>query len=262
MSARFELTLKVQPGKGKALLPLNYQYELSAWIYRVVKKGNEEFAAWLHDRGYGDSNKAFKLFSFSHLRVPAYRIREDRMELLCERLTCVISFCTADVIEPFVVGVFKNCVFTLGDARSRVAFRVEEVKTCPPVVFLGNMTFQALSPVFMDRHLQGRKASSTHLAPGEPFFEDLLHHNLVEKYRLLHEQLPPEDWVVTRFHLLSPPRPKMIAIKRFTPQATRLKCYFCSFELTGEPALLEIAYYAGIGRLNSQGFGCIGLLEK
>lgn len=262
MSARFELTLKVQPGKGKVLLPLNYQYELSAWIYRIVRKGSNEFAAWLHDRGYGDGNKTFKLFSFSHLHVPVYRILGDRMELQCERLTCVVSFCTDDVIEPFMAGVFEDAVFTLGDSRSRVAFRVEDVNVCPPVKIGGKVAFLALSPIFVDRHLHGRKVAATHLVPGDSLFEQLVHHNLVEKYRLLHGTLPPEDWAITRFRLLSLPRKKMITIKSFTSQATRLRCYFCSFELTGEPELLEIAYYAGIGRLNSQGFGCVGLLEK
>lgn len=262
MSARFELVLKVQSGKGKALLPLNYQYELSAWIYRVVKKGNDEFAAWLHDRGYSDGSKTFKLFSFSHLRVPVYRILGDRMELQCERVTCVVSFCTVEIIESFMVGVFKNAVFTLGDSCSRVAFQVENVNVCSPVKFCGKAEFQALSPIFVDRHLQGRKAAATHLIPGDPLFEQLVHHNLVEKYRLLYGKLPPDNWAITRFRLLTSPRPKVITIKRFSPQSTRLRCYFCSFELTGEPELLEIAYYAGIGRQNSQGFGCIGLLEK
>ncbi len=68
------------------MLPLNYQYPLSAWIYKVLARGDRGFAEFLHEQGYKMENqKTFKLFTFSNLRFPAntYRIIRgtDRMEV-------------------------------------------------------------------------------------------------------------------------------------------------------------------------------------
>lgn len=41
------------------LLPINYQYPLSAAIYSVLKSADADYAAFLHNSGYG---KGFKLF--------------------------------------------------------------------------------------------------------------------------------------------------------------------------------------------------------
>ena len=51
----------------KGVLPINYQYPLSAAIYRIISKGDKEYANLLHEKGYG---KGFKLFTFSQLNVP------------------------------------------------------------------------------------------------------------------------------------------------------------------------------------------------
>ena len=45
---RFKLAIKFE-GKIPVILPVNYQYPLSAWIYKTIHNGNNEFAAWLHE---------------------------------------------------------------------------------------------------------------------------------------------------------------------------------------------------------------------
>ena len=62
---RFKLTLRPAYGSS-CILPLNYQYELGAWIYRTLYEANPTFASWLHEKGYVERGKKFKLFSYSH----------------------------------------------------------------------------------------------------------------------------------------------------------------------------------------------------
>ena len=47
---KLKITLEVKQ-KGQ-LLPLSYQYELSSWIYGLIYKGDNEFARFLHSKGY------------------------------------------------------------------------------------------------------------------------------------------------------------------------------------------------------------------
>ncbi len=61
----------VKPGQW---LPLSYQYELSAWIYRIIGSADSDFAEFLHSKGYGRGKKRFKLFTFSNLHMNCTRV--------------------------------------------------------------------------------------------------------------------------------------------------------------------------------------------
>ena len=63
---RFQLTLNRTT--KQRMLPMDYQYYISAWIYKTIGKADMEFARFLHDEGYGnDPGKLYKLFCFSRL---------------------------------------------------------------------------------------------------------------------------------------------------------------------------------------------------
>lgn len=55
-----------------AVLPLNYQYPLSAVIYKILRRADQEYASFLHETGYRAANslKSFKLFTFSDIKTP------------------------------------------------------------------------------------------------------------------------------------------------------------------------------------------------
>ncbi len=56
-----------------SLIPFNYQYPLSSAIYKIIQRADAGFAAFLHDTGYGEGYKSFKLFTFSDVRTPFVR---------------------------------------------------------------------------------------------------------------------------------------------------------------------------------------------
>ena len=102
---------------------------------------------------------------------------------------------------------------------------------------------------------------TVHLPPENPKFAELLHLNLLEKYRAFYGQEPDASWPVTHLRLLSIPKAKTITLKAGTSQETRIKGYMFQFELEGQPELLRLGYAGGFGRLNSQGFGCVEVLS-
>ncbi len=67
---RCKLRLQVQSETFGNILPINYQYELSAAIYRVLSNANEAYSSWLHENGFALNGKKFKLFTFSWLLIP------------------------------------------------------------------------------------------------------------------------------------------------------------------------------------------------
>ena len=52
---RFKLTLQVQPHALGRELPLNYSYECSAAIYRILSRSDENYSLWLHENGRNQS---------------------------------------------------------------------------------------------------------------------------------------------------------------------------------------------------------------
>ncbi len=63
---RIKLTLG--PVEKKCIIPINYQYPLSAAIYKILASGSLDYAEWLHQKGYlSPGGKPMKLFVFSKL---------------------------------------------------------------------------------------------------------------------------------------------------------------------------------------------------
>ena len=55
--------------------------------------------------------------------------------------------------------------------------------------------------------------------------------------------------------VLTPPRSKLITIKRNTPHETKVRGFLYSFKLKAPLDIHRIGYYAGFGEKNSMGFG-------
>ncbi len=93
---RLSLSLSVLAGD---CLTLNYPYPLSSAIYKIIQRADSEFAAFLHDKGYGGSHKNFKLFTFSEIQTP-FKIRGDFMRLITDRLQFAVCFYTTGRCGP------------------------------------------------------------------------------------------------------------------------------------------------------------------
>ena len=76
---RFKLTFESKTRNKQPVIPINYQYPVSSWIYKMIHTGNSEFAEWLHSKGYMDQNKQFRLFNFSNLKIHKARAKGDRL---------------------------------------------------------------------------------------------------------------------------------------------------------------------------------------
>lgn len=87
---RFQLTLI--PDSSSGIIPVNYQYPVSAAIYKLIAQADEGYASFLHNKGYQlSSGKSFKLFSFSDLRVP-FQIKGDRLQINGTPASLVVGF--------------------------------------------------------------------------------------------------------------------------------------------------------------------------
>ncbi|NEW82880.1 MAG: CRISPR-associated endoribonuclease Cas6 [Mariniphaga sp.] len=251
---RFKLNLSLS-NRNQNVLPVNYQYELSAWIYKVINQSDPDFAAWLHDKGFSDDKKQFRLFTFSNLNIRHREILGDRLIVKSDPVELIISTLPEETIQHFVSGVFRDREFTLGDRISGAGFKIDSIEALPTPVFSDEMTFRSLSPVFVSSKIEGRKYAK-YLSPTEDGYIQLVINNLKEKQRIFTGQESLFNTNDARMELLSPPKQKGITIKVGTPQETKLVGYHFNFKIKADATLLRMGYYCGFGEKGSQGFGC------
>ncbi len=260
---RLRVRLKCKQG---SLIPINYQYELSAWIYKVLAKANPEFAAWLHDQGYGKDGRKYKLFTYGRLQIlPPFQLDKEKQGILIQSgiVRLDISFWVTKAVEHFLLGLFQDSHLGLGNKSiPAVDFEIQSVEMLPPPEFSEQMKFSALSPICITQTKENERYAH-YCHPEEEDYEKLFFEHLVRKYAAAinqdKEALTDFNIDNMKLQILSKPKSKLVHIKAGTPQESKIRGYLYKFEITAPKALTEFAYQAGFGEKNSVGFGMVSI---
>lgn len=262
---RFTLTLQAQA--PQTVLPLNYQYPLSAWIYRVLEYGDPVMAQLLHQEGYSAGPRRYKFYSFSELRTVKHRIEQDRLVLLHPEVHFSLHFLAEQAAQVMVMGLFKEAgPFFLGDKKSGGQFVVRSIQMdlLPP---LGeSLDLFTVSPVVVSTVVERPegKLGRAYLHPQEPPYGQQILANLERKFgAAVDAGLLTGSPGELGFELLSHEvKEKKIDLLAGTPQYTRVRGYKYRFRLKGSPELLKLALLAGVGEKNAMGFGGVEVIEE
>lgn len=242
---------------GRNLLPMDYQYYISAWIYKTIKLSNDEFARFLHDRGYGsDEGKLFKLFCFSRLEFgkPLLLPAEKLFQISAATLRLLISFDIPITASHFIEGIFKDQELYLGDKQHGLNLRVTTVELLPEPVFLETMRYRLLTPWVVSIKEDG-KPQPVYLAADDERFSTMAARHLAEKHNLTHTETPAvrhEQIVVNRINGY---KRSGFVISPGTPRETRVVGNLFEFTLTAPITIHQMAWNAGISEKSSMGFG-------
>ena len=253
---RFKVNLRVNRGVYGNLLPISYQYELSSCIYKIIAKSNSLYAEWLHNNGFANDNKRFKMFVFSNL-FPQCKAIGDRMCILNDTMYLYLSFLPEKSTEEFVKGIFLENQLTLGDGKSKVQFQVENIEALATPA-LHDCEFQTLSPVTVS--IKRENGSIEYVSPEKEGYGRMLINNLKEKYLAFYGKSFNGDDSY-EFELLSPAKSRLITIKANTPSMTRVKGFNYHFRLKTDDTLMRIMYESGLGEKNSVGFGMVNIVK-
>jgi CRISPR-associated endoribonuclease Cas6 len=263
---QFRLTLQCleKPDGRPPLLPFNYPYRLSGWLYGLLQEADGAYAAFLHDQGYptpGKAGKTFKLFTFSDLRPARYALNPARggIELLSPQVEWTVAFYVEKAAETFIAGLFSRQVCRIAGGGQGLHFRVERVEAQPLALAADCVQLRTLSPLVVAERRPG--GNDRYLAPDEEGYGPLLVRNLIDKYHSVHPEAPavsPEAFSYRLLPARKGARSRLLAIKEGSRQETRIRGYYdFSFELRGPRAYLEVGLYGGLGRYNAEGCGCV-----
>lgn len=244
------------------VLPANYAYALSSWIYKVISRADQAYSDFLHEKGFAFESRRFKMFTFSQLDLRPYKINGNEIRLLGQEALLNVRFLIDSSMENFIKGLFIEQRFGLGEPGSNhcVDFQVSGVETKSPPVFRPVMRYQCLSPIVTSTRRDD--GSVAYLSPEEPGYGRIFIQNLQRKQSalMLHNgetEIEGKTTFPYAFRLLNTPRKKGITIKANTAEETKVIGYLFHFELSAPVELHEVGYYAGFGEKNSMGFGCV-----
>jgi len=256
---RFKLTLEVNKHKFGSAIPLNYQYEQSAVIYKILSEANNEYTKWLHDNGYFRDRKQFKLFTYSRLQIPLYKIRksDERLIINSNTIEWYISFLPEKSTETFIKGIFMNRIFQIGDKRSKAEFAVQHIEVLPMPEFTKDTIFETLSPICISKREINNRTS--YLSPKDIYAKEAIFTSLVNRYEAFYNR-PYSGSNYFDFKVLDEPKSVLVKIKSGTPQETKVRGFMCKFRAIGDNELVKIMYENGAASKNSQGFGMVHVM--
>lgn len=253
---RFKLILQVNANSFGNQLPINYQYELSAAIYRILSCSNAEYSYWLHENGFVADHKRFKLFTFSNLIIPRLAVQKEteRLVIKSDIVEWYISFLPEKSTQRFIEGVFMEQTFQIGDKISVVEFKVKEIQALPPLHYQEVLSFETLSPVTISHRISEKVTN--YLSPESPFYKKAILTGLLARYKAFYGK----DYVGSLdfdFQVLNQPRSALVKIKSGTPQQIFVRGYRYKFTVRLSSELMKVMYEAGLGEKGSVGFGFI-----
>ncbi len=239
---RIKLHLRTKP---QSILPFNYEYAVSAWIYKILSSADATFAEWLHDRGYNleNDNRKFKLFTYSKIRPATFRVIPRKGLLLGSgQAELTLSFWVDKAIQDFVVGLFMTQRLELKTKGGAISFNITNVELLSKPNFQSVMQFWTMTPIFMSKSTADRP-QPIHLSPDDAEYNTLIHRNLLGKVQAIGVAVSDEPLSIK---LLKPPKSELLRIGN-----TKIRAYSFDFEIAAPVPLIEMGYYAGFGGKNS-----------
>lgn len=230
-------------------LPIQYNHIIQALIYNSL---DESLASFLHEEGFKHGKRLFKMFTFSRL-MGRFRLMKDEQKIIFQdSVSLIVSspydrFCNSlanGLLLKKEIRLWKSNVIASEITLDKEILESDKVliKTLSPIVVYSTFL----------RH-DGRKYTC-YFQPGEKEHNEVLAHNIRNKYSAFYNLEPPEGDVE-----LKPLRQPKLSIVNY--KETIIKGYSGKFIMTGPQPLLQMAVDCGLGSKNSQGFGCVEVVK-
>lgn len=249
------------------LIPINYQYPLSSSIYKILSKGDEEYAKFLHETGYG---KGYKFFTFSDLKFKFKLENKDRMRLLGNNIELIVSFHMPEASKSFIEGLFRSEQIVIADKNSRAVFKVSSIQSLNspfnesiPDNEIIQVLFKPISAVLIG--VKNSNNTYDYLSPNkEGYIESLIYNwrgKILETYNIDNSQ---NIILLAEIEMFSNPfRSRLVHIKENTTSHTKIQGFLnFKIKLTAEKRFIELLYNTGVGLENSQGMGCVEVMNE
>lgn len=227
------------------ILPLNYNHIVQSIIYRGLSV-IPEYADFIHDNGYMNGNRSFKMFNFGQLKGE-YRI-EGRNIIFS-------NFVSLEVRSPLsmLINILKYSFETNGIAFGEKTFNDVLIEIYDYTIEDSEINIEMNSPVTV-YSTDEYTGNTYYYAPTDVEFLDMIDANFKRKYFSYYGVRPCSN---VEIELLNNTAPRKMVTKY---QGLYINAWFGRYRLSGERKYLDFLYQTGLGSKNSQGFGMFSLV--
>ncbi len=235
-------------------MPVQYNHLLQGLVYHNLDRALSE---WLHEEGHVHGKRRFKLFTFSRL----FGKRETRNGHIgfAGPVHFYLGAVDAQVLGSLAEHLLTKPAVRLGNVRCRVT--EVGVEPEPKIDSTKPVRVGALSPITAYSTLEtpdGRK-KTYYYAPQEGEWSEALISNLKRKARAL-------DWAADvdedlKGAWVRPYKVRMADQKILNFKGTVIKGWTGVYEARLPEPYFRLAYDAGFGAKNAQGFGMVGVVR-
>ncbi|OGU42413.1 MAG: CRISPR-associated endoribonuclease Cas6 [Ignavibacteria bacterium RIFOXYB2_FULL_35_12] len=255
------LKLSLDADKNSVLSP-NYNYPLSAAIYNLLRFGSPEFSKFLHDIGFRQNGRTYKLFCFA-LKFDQIKISDGLINMISPKANLYItSPLIDDFIKNFVIGTFEEQKIKIYSNYRTTEFRIAQMELVPNDFISEETKFLLHSPMVLStvRKYEDGKMVQYYLRPDDKKeINRIITSNLLSKYKLIYGKELTTDELELEWdqqYLSKHERvTKKITINESDKNSVDVIGIQAPFMLKGNPKLIKVGYDCGFGEKNSMGFG-------
>ncbi|MCS6930366.1 MAG: hypothetical protein NZM43_12830 [Saprospiraceae bacterium] len=259
---RIQFSLSCQKG---TVIPINYQSEISNWIFTVLSKAGAELSQHIQQMGFDVGTRTFRLFTFSPLAIYPYEMDQMRQEfkLLGQQVRVTVSFYLDPAYESHIIQLFRHTPLEMGIFEGKPAqFSVKHWQVQQRIPLKETLQFRALSPISITGVEEGKNARQFILPDSDTYDISFFNHAVrrfkaAMQYRSLAGLGLLDPAFPMSYRLLSQPKSRLIHLKPNADGLTQLRGFLYEFEVSMPKPLLEFCYYAGFGEYPYLGFGCV-----
>lgn len=259
---RIQFSLSCQKG---TIIPINYQSEISQWVFAVLSNAGAELSSWVQQRGFDLGSRNFKLFTFSPLAIYPYEMDQVKQEfkLLGNQVKLNISIYLDPAFEQQVVHLFRQVPLPLGTLEGRPAqFEVKHWQIMPHPGFKETMQFKAISPISITT-IEDVKTANPYLLPDNENYDVSFFHHAVRRFKgaMQYKSLATlkllDPAFPMHYRLLGQAKSRLIHLKPNSENISQLRGFTYEFEVSMPVPLMEFCYYSGFGEFPHLGFGFV-----
>ncbi len=261
---RIQFSLSCQKG---TIIPINYQSEISGWVFTVLSKAGAELQHWVQKRGFDLSSRNYKLFTFSPLAIYPYEMDQVKQEFRLQgnQVKLSISLYLDPSFEQQIVNLFRQQPLTLGTLDGHPAqFEVKHWQIMPKPNFKDTMQFKAVSPISITT-VEEAKTANPYLLPDNEAYDVSFFNHLVRRFKAAMQykslvalkMLDPA--FAMQYRLIGQAKSRLIHLKPNPEGVLQLRGFAYEFEVSLPPPMMEFCYFAGFGEYPYLGFGFVDL---
>lgn len=238
--------------RNRLELPIHYNHILQGFIYKNLT--DEALRSFLHEVGFKNGKRSYKMFTYSRL-LGKYRINREKKTMIFESpVTLHISSLVDDFVNDLSTSLFKSNRLFLGNKE----IELSSINAEYPVFKSKDAKIEMLSPIVIYSTIKiDGKNRTVYYSPQDSIFSEKVKENLIRKYTSIHCKGPINDEFTIKY--IGKKEPKKSVVRYHN---TMINGYNGVYQVEGNPELIKLGYFAGIGSKNSQGFGCFKLLKN